>query len=137
MTLSRPAEALDLKGLLPEQLRQLAVEMGEPAYRGDQLFAWVHGRGETRLESMSDLPLRLRRSLAEAGARVTRLQLLERRDSGTGMAVKFIFGDGGGPSSSRSSSSTAGAALSACPPRWAAPSTAVSAPRGAWVSSAT
>ncbi len=96
MTLPRSSEALDLKGLLPEQLRQLAVEMGEPAYRGDQLFAWVHGRGETCLESMSNLPLRLRRSLAEAGARVTRLQLLERRDSGTGMAVKFIFGDGGG-----------------------------------------
>ena len=96
MTPPGPAGALDLKGLLPEQLRHLAVEMGEPAYRGDQLFAWVHGRGETRLESMSNLPLRLRRSLAEAGARVTRLQLLERRDSDTGMAVKFIFGDGEG-----------------------------------------
>ena len=45
---------------------------------------------------MSNLPLGLRRSLAEAGARVTRLQLLERRDSDTGMAVKFIFGDGEG-----------------------------------------
>ncbi len=91
-----PAADLDLKGLLPEQLRRLAVDLGEPAYRGDQLFSWIHGRGEDRLESMSNLPRRLRQALGEAGAHVSRLELLERRDSGTGMAVKFIFGDGGG-----------------------------------------
>ena len=91
-----PAAGLDLKGLLPEQLRRLSAEMGEAGYRGDQLFSWIHARGATRLESMSDLPLRFRLALAEAGAHVSRLELLERRDSGTGMAVKFIFGDGGG-----------------------------------------
>ena len=91
-----PAAGLDLKGLLPEQLRRLAADLGEAPYRGDQLFSWIHGRGETRLESMSNLPGRLRRSLVEAGARVSRLELLERRDSAAGMAVKFIFGGGGG-----------------------------------------
>ena len=85
----------DLKGLLPEQLRGLAVDHGEPAYRGDQLFSWIHGRGEHRLEEMSNLPRRLRRALDGAGAHVSRLELLERRDSETGMAVKFIFADRG------------------------------------------
>ena len=91
-----PAAGPDLKGLLPDQLRRLAADMGEAPYRGDQLFSWIHARGATRLESMSNLPVRLRRALAEAGAHVSRLELLERRDSATGMAVKFIFGDGGG-----------------------------------------
>lgn len=96
MTAEAPAAGPDLKGLLPEQLRRLAADLGEAPYRGDQLFSWIHGRGETRLESMSNLPLRLRRALAEAGARVSRLELIDRRDSAAGMAVKFIFGDGGG-----------------------------------------
>ena len=96
MTAEAPAAGPDLKGLLPEQLRRLASDLGEAPYRGDQLFSWIHGRGETRLESMSNLPLRLRRALAEAGARVSRLELIDRRDSAAGMAVKFIFGDGGG-----------------------------------------
>ena len=82
----------DLKGLLPEQLRALAADMGEPAYRGDQLFGWIHQQGESRIEAMSNLPKRFRQALLDAGASVGRLQLLERRDSNTGMAVKFLFG---------------------------------------------
>ena len=81
----------DLKGLLPEQLRALATDLGEPAYRGDQLFSWIHGQGESRMEAMSNLPKRFRLALVDAGASVGRLKLLERRDSRTGMAVKFLF----------------------------------------------
>ena len=81
----------DLKGLLPEQLRALATDLGEPAYRGDQLFSWIHEQGESRMEAMSNLPKRFRLALVDAGTSVGRLKLLERRDSRTGMAVKFLF----------------------------------------------
>ena len=81
----------DLKGLLPEQLRALATDLGEPAYRGDQLFSWIQDQGESRMEAMSNLPKRFRLALVDAGASVGRLKLLERRDSRTGMAVKFLF----------------------------------------------
>jgi 23S rRNA (adenine2503-C2)-methyltransferase len=81
----------DLKGLLPEQLRALAVDLGEPAYRGDQLFSWIHEGGVSDFDDMSNLPKKFRRSLLDAGARVGRLQLLQRQDSNTGMAIKFLF----------------------------------------------
>ena len=81
----------DLKGLLPEQLRALATDLGEPAYRGDQLFSWIHEQGESRMEAMSNLPKRFRLALVDAGTSVGRLKLLERRDSRNGMAVKFLF----------------------------------------------
>jgi 23S rRNA (adenine2503-C2)-methyltransferase len=82
---------LDLKGLLPVELRQLAVRMGEPAYRGDQLFSWIHGHAEVRLSAMSNLPRQLRERLGQAGAHVSRLELLARQDSETKMASKFLF----------------------------------------------
>ncbi|HJP33867.1 MAG: 23S rRNA (adenine(2503)-C(2))-methyltransferase RlmN [Candidatus Latescibacteria bacterium] len=84
----------DLKGLLPEQLRDLATGLGEPAYRGDQLFGWIHEQGICRFEAMSNLPKGFRLALSAAGAFVGSLEPLERRDSHTGMAVKFLFGTG-------------------------------------------
>ncbi len=81
----------DLKGLLPEQLRALAIELGGPAYRGDQLFRWIHEQGVCDFEAMSNLPKAFRAALREAGAIVGNLRLLERRDSATGMAAKFLF----------------------------------------------
>lgn len=88
---------LDLKGMLPEQLRELALQMGEPAYRGDQLFSWIQGKDRTGLQEMTNLPRHFREALIAAGARVDRLQLVERRESATGMAAKFLFAcaDGG------------------------------------------
>jgi 23S rRNA (adenine2503-C2)-methyltransferase len=81
----------DLKALLPGQLRALAVEMGQTAYRGDQLFTWIQQQGECRIEAMTNLPKRFREALAYFGAFVSRLRLLERQDSNTGMAMKFLF----------------------------------------------
>lgn len=83
---------IDLKGLTPDQLRALAEQMGEPAYRGDQLFSWIQQKGQCELEGMTNLPLNFRQALSTAGATVGRLHLLERRDSATGMAIKFLFG---------------------------------------------
>ncbi|MDA0337656.1 MAG: 23S rRNA (adenine(2503)-C(2))-methyltransferase RlmN [bacterium] len=88
---STTSALVDLKGLLPEQLRALAIDLGEPAYRGDQLFTWIQQQGECSLAAMTNLPKRFREGLMAAGASVSHLQLLERRDSATGMAVKFLF----------------------------------------------
>lgn len=45
-------------------LVDLAVSMGEPQFRGRQLFGWVHGRLETDFAKMTDLPLSFRDRLA-------------------------------------------------------------------------
>ncbi len=81
----------DLKGLFPDQLRQVAVQAGEPAYRGDQLFEWLHVHLESDLERMTNLPAGFRRALLEAGAGTTQLQLVETSPSPSGKAVKFLF----------------------------------------------
>jgi 23S rRNA (adenine2503-C2)-methyltransferase len=81
----------DLKGLLPEQLRVVATEMGEPAYRGDQLFSWIQQQNACQFTDMTNLPKKFRDGLTAAGAYVSDLQLLERQDSTTGMAAKFLF----------------------------------------------
>jgi 23S rRNA (adenine2503-C2)-methyltransferase len=39
-------------------------ELGEPAYRGEQLFSWVHAKGVLRADEMTNLPSGLREVLA-------------------------------------------------------------------------
>ena len=86
----------DLKGLLPDQLRQIATDLGEPSYRGDQLFEWLHVHQARDLDGMTNLPARFRQVLAEAGAQMPGLELLESSASDTGKAVKFLFDLGQG-----------------------------------------
>ncbi|MDQ3810551.1 MAG: 23S rRNA (adenine(2503)-C(2))-methyltransferase RlmN [Chloroflexota bacterium] len=64
-----------LLGMLPHELAALVAAWGEPAYRGRQVFHWLHGRGVLDPLSMTDLPLRLRQRLpAPASEEVRRLQ---------------------------------------------------------------
>jgi 23S rRNA (adenine2503-C2)-methyltransferase len=52
---------------LPEEWAAHVRAWGEPAYRGKQIFQWIHARGELDPAAMSDLPKRLRDRLAEEG----------------------------------------------------------------------
>ncbi len=54
----------DIKSLTIEQISGLLKEMGQPAFRGKQVFAWLH-RGATSFEDMSNLPKALREKLSE------------------------------------------------------------------------
>lgn len=69
---------------------ELAVSMGEPEFRGRQLFAWVHGRLETDLSKMSNLPAEFRSRLAE-GYLVTRADLDRELASGDGDTRKRLL----------------------------------------------
>ena len=80
----------DLKGLLEQELQELAIELGEPAYRGRQLYSWIHERGVDEFSAMTDLPARFRSQLT-SGFRVSKLRQTERRESAEGTAVKFLF----------------------------------------------
>ena len=55
-------------------MEELAVSLGEPAFRGRQLFGWVHGQLETDLSKMTSIPAALVRGLAD-GYPVTRVEL--------------------------------------------------------------
>ena len=56
--------AVDIKSLTLEELRAWATEeFGLPAYRGEQIFRWVHGRGARAFDEMTDLGKELRERL--------------------------------------------------------------------------
>jgi 23S rRNA (adenine2503-C2)-methyltransferase len=56
---------VNLIGLLPAQLEDLAVELGASRYRGRQLATWIYRKGVFDLDAMSDLPRDVRARLAE------------------------------------------------------------------------
>jgi len=59
-------ERPDLRSLDRAGAEAFARRLGEPAYRGRQIFRWIHARGATGFEGMSDLPAALRTRLAGA-----------------------------------------------------------------------
>ena len=56
-----------LLGLDLGELTDLALESGQPAYRGRQLFDAVYRQKIDRLDQVSTLPLEYRAGLAEQG----------------------------------------------------------------------
>ena len=58
-------DVVDVIGLRREELEALLREMGEPAYRGRQLFQWVQHRRARDLDLMTDLSRSLRTALRE------------------------------------------------------------------------
>lgn len=58
-----PTMAVDLRDLDYGDFQNLALKLGQPRFRGEQLFRWVHGRGSTDLAAMSDVSKALRSQL--------------------------------------------------------------------------
>lgn len=56
--------SVNLIGLSPDQLEDLAVELGASRYRGRQLASWMYRKAVVDLEEMSDLPKEFRAALA-------------------------------------------------------------------------
>jgi 23S rRNA (adenine2503-C2)-methyltransferase len=73
-----------LLGLNLQELTTLAIESGQPAYRGQQLFDAVYRQRIERLDQVSTLPLEYRARLAEQGWRVGFPEI----------ARKFVSSDG-------------------------------------------
>ncbi|MBI4636551.1 MAG: 23S rRNA (adenine(2503)-C(2))-methyltransferase RlmN [Candidatus Rokubacteria bacterium] len=58
---------MNLLGLRPSELEDLAVELGGSRYRGRQVATWIYRKGVLDLDVMSDLPKEFRASLRERG----------------------------------------------------------------------
>jgi 23S rRNA (adenine2503-C2)-methyltransferase len=88
------ASPLDLRSLTPAELAARVVAAGEPAYRGEQLFRWLHGRGVEALDEMSNVPPSLaERVTAEAPFTPLALDTLQQGADGT-RKLRFRTGDG-------------------------------------------
>ncbi|GEA15088.1 MAG: rRNA (adenine2503-C2)-methyltransferase [Moorella sp. (in: firmicutes)] len=81
---------IDLRGLLPEELAQLAAELGEASYRGRQLFHWLHRRRATSLEAMTELPGAFRARLA-GQAVLPPVEVINRRVAAGGLTRKLLL----------------------------------------------
>lgn len=80
----------NLKDLFPDELALALSGLGEPAYRGGQVFRWLHARGATDPAEMSDLPLALRERLA-ASFSMGAATVLHRLEDGGDGTVKYLL----------------------------------------------
>ncbi|KTT23753.1 23S rRNA (adenine(2503)-C(2))-methyltransferase RlmN [Pseudacidovorax intermedius] len=77
-----------------EGLAAFCEGLGEKRFRATQLFRWIHQRGASDFEQMSDLAKSLRGKLA-ACATVTPLPVLTQQESADG-TIKWLFDVGNG-----------------------------------------
>ena len=52
---------------LPAEWEECVLAWGEPAYRGRQIFDWIHRQGVLQPDEMSNLPIALRKRLKDEG----------------------------------------------------------------------
>ncbi|MDK2821092.1 MAG: rRNA (adenine2503-C2)-methyltransferase [Clostridia bacterium] len=81
---------IDLRGLSLQELEDLAEQLGEKPYRGQQIFKWLHGRRITSFEAMTDLPKDFRKKLAEA-TKLTSVEVKERLVSNDNLTQKVLL----------------------------------------------
>ena len=81
---------IELKGADRRRLEEVAVELGQPAYRGRQLFQWLYARNADTFEEMSNLPKAFRDALAQH-AELHAVHVAGRQISARGDAEKFLF----------------------------------------------
>jgi len=72
-------------------VRDLLATWGEPVYRGDQIYDWLHKSLVTDPEQMTNLPKTLRARLA-AETHITPLSLITQIDSRDRLTRKALFG---------------------------------------------
>ena len=79
----------DLEGLVV-----LCDRLGEKRFRATQLFRWIHQKGASQFEEMTDLAKSLREKL-KASARIEPLKVIEQHLSSDG-TIKWLFDVGNG-----------------------------------------
>ena len=77
-----------------EGLAGFCERLGEKRFRATQLFRWIHQKGASNFDQMSDLARSLREKL-KVSAHVGILPVVSRHDSSDG-TIKWLFDVGGG-----------------------------------------
>jgi len=86
VTLSQNTELL---GKTKEELRELCVSLGEPAYRGEQIYRALYAERKFDLEQVTNLPAALRERLSD-GAGIRLPEVKKRFQSADG-AIRYLF----------------------------------------------
>jgi 23S rRNA (adenine2503-C2)-methyltransferase len=77
-----------------EGLAGFCDQLGEKRYRATQLFRWIHQRGASDFDQMSDLARSLREKL-KSRAHISGMRVISQHDSVDG-TIKWLFDVGGG-----------------------------------------
>ena len=80
----------DIKSMTLEELTQAMKELGQPAFRGRQVFSWLHGRGAGSFGEMTDLSKALRERLEER-CYINTLRVARRQVSRLDGTVKYLW----------------------------------------------
>src|SRR4051812_34157495 len=75
---------LDLRSLTPSELAARAKAEGAPAYRGEQLFRWLHEHPVESVDEMTNVPQALREAVAASlPLRPLRVDVIQEARDGT------------------------------------------------------
>ncbi|MEF3255119.1 MAG: 23S rRNA (adenine(2503)-C(2))-methyltransferase RlmN [Deferribacterales bacterium] len=81
---------IKIDGLILEEIRDLVNSLGEPTYRGDQIYKWVYSKAVNDFDMMSDLSKEFRKKIKEVAA-FTDFTLLELKESKRDLSLKGLF----------------------------------------------
>jgi len=79
----------DLREAFPGEITEIMKDMGEPAFRGEQIFTWLQRDAATGYERMTNIGKVLRDKLQEAYP-LNRLTL-RKRQAGADGTIKYLF----------------------------------------------
>ena len=81
---------IDIKSMLPSELKEYFESIGEKSYRAGQVFRWLHG-GAKDFSEMTNLPETLRRRLGNE-CTITYPKLIEKQESKKDGTKKYLWG---------------------------------------------
>lgn len=81
---------IELNSLNLEPLKDYMKNIGEKAFRGEQLFTYFNKNKRLDIDSLAQLPKELRIKIQETG-RVNEIKILKRFDSNTDSTKKYLF----------------------------------------------
>lgn len=79
----------DLKSMLPSEIEEYLVNIGEKRFRAKQIFRWISA-GETDIDNMTDLSVALREKL-KADCFITKAKIISKLVSKIDGTVKYLF----------------------------------------------
>lgn len=83
-------EKYELNSLTLEELKDYMVKLGEPAFRGEQLFSYFHRNKKYELEDLKLLPMTLRNELQEYST-VNKIKVFKKFNSKIDNTKKYLF----------------------------------------------
>ena len=81
---------MDIRSLSEKEMEELALSLGEKAFRGKQLFQWVHDKRVGSFDEMSNLSASFREKLKEKYT-ISGVTQVEKQVSQKGDTAKYLF----------------------------------------------